>query len=119
MGINVFIIERKKFISASSLIKKYIYLLFTISTVFNSFSLAEQQNRQYSEMKKATFAAGCFWSVELVYQREDGVVNTSVGYIGGHKDNPTYREVCSGSTGHAEAVEVDYDETKVSYDRLL
>lgn len=66
----------------------------------------------------ATFAGGCFWGLELAYQRVPGVVKTSVGYTAGQQPGPTYNEVCSGSTGHAEAVQVTYDDT-VSYDRLL
>ncbi|KAJ2851483.1 hypothetical protein IWW36_001122 [Coemansia brasiliensis] len=67
----------------------------------------------------ATFAAGCFWSVELVFQRKEGVLQTQVGYTGGHKDNATYDEVCSGTTGHAEAVRLEYDPQVISYDDLL
>lgn len=67
----------------------------------------------------ATFAAGCFWSVELLYQREPGVLTTAVGYIGGHQESPTYKQVCTGATGHAEAVQLTYDPAVVSYSRLL
>ncbi|KAJ1744289.1 hypothetical protein LPJ78_000416 [Coemansia sp. RSA 989] len=67
----------------------------------------------------ATFAAGCFWSVELVFQRKNGVLQTQVGYTGGHKDSATYDEVCSGTTGHAEAVRLEYDPQVISYNDLL
>ena len=70
-------------------------------------------------MAKATFGAGCFWGVEAAFRRIDGVTNAAVGYAGGHKDNPSYREVCSGGTGHAEVVEVEYDPERVSFETLL
>jgi peptide-methionine (S)-S-oxide reductase len=68
---------------------------------------------------KATFGAGCFWGVEAAFRQLDGVTATRVGYTGGTLENPTYEDVCSHTTGHAEVVEVTYDPERVSYDQLL
>ena len=69
--------------------------------------------------KKATFGAGCFWGVEAAFRQLDGVTKTRVGYTGGSLENPTYEDVCSHTTGHAEVVEVTYDPERISYDQLL
>lgn len=70
-------------------------------------------------MEKATLAAGCFWGVEAAFRNVEGVIDAQCGYTGGTLSNPTYREVCTGRTGHAEAVEVTFDPARVSFNQLL
>jgi peptide-methionine (S)-S-oxide reductase len=70
-------------------------------------------------LKKATFGAGCFWGVEAAFRQLEGVTKTEVGYEGGTLENPTYEDVCSHTTGHAEVVEVTYDPERISYEQLL
>lgn len=70
-------------------------------------------------MAQATFALGCFWGPEATFREVQGVTDVTVGYTGGHIENPTYEQVCSGSTGHAEAVRIEYDPQRVSYEELL
>jgi peptide-methionine (S)-S-oxide reductase len=68
---------------------------------------------------QATFALGCFWHPEVVFRNIEGVIDAEVGYTGGHTVNPSYEQVCSGATGHAEAVRITYDPQRVTYERLL
>jgi len=72
-----------------------------------------------STSQKATFGAGCFWGVEETFRALDGVISTRVGYLGGKTENPTYQDVCTDETGHAEVVEVVFDPTRIAYEKLL
>ncbi|HEX2467221.1 MAG TPA: peptide-methionine (S)-S-oxide reductase MsrA [Solirubrobacterales bacterium] len=76
-------------------------------------------NEQTQNTEKATFGAGCFWQVEAEFRQVDGVIDTAVGYEGGDVPNPTYEEVCSGTTGHVEVCEISFDPAKVSYEDLV
>jgi peptide-methionine (S)-S-oxide reductase len=70
-------------------------------------------------MAQATLALGCFWGPEATFRKVEGVTDVTVGYTGGHTENPSYREVCSGTTGHAEAVRIEYDPARVGFEELL
>ena len=71
-----------------------------------------------SSFEKAYFAGGCFWGTEYYFQHLEGVIGTKVGYMGGHTDHPTYEEVCEKNTGHAETMEVTFDDSKIDYKTL-
>ena len=85
----------------------------------NSLSLDFVANLEVTDTQEAIFAAGCFWGVEYLFQQLPGVLKTEVGYTGGHKNHPSYQEVCSGETGHYEAIRVVYDPSKLSYKKVV
>ncbi|HDS09724.1 MAG TPA: bifunctional methionine sulfoxide reductase B/A protein [Firmicutes bacterium] len=84
----------------------------------NSISMLFIPDREWKDTAKAYFAGGCFWGIEYHFEQKPGVISAVSGYMGGTKENPTYEEVCSGDTGHFEAVEVTYDPKNVSYEEL-
>lgn len=110
--------------------KMKIFFLFTTLIIINSrcTELTSQNQKQErgkmnqiddSKIQLATFGSGCFWCSEAIFERVKGVVSVVSGYSGGKKDNPTYEDVCSGKTGHAEVVQISFDPSIVSYDELL
>ena len=85
---------------------------------FMNSDLTNMQNSSY-KTDTATFGTGCFWCTEAIFEQLDGVLKVSSGYTGGHVNNPTYKEVCDGTTGHAEVVQIVYDPAKITFDELL
>jgi peptide methionine sulfoxide reductase msrA/msrB len=107
--------------------KKLIMIAFVLSFVLTIYSNASEHNdrqgtttsNQNENIEKATFAGGCFWCMEHPFEKLDGVTEVISGYTGGHKVNPTYKEVSAGGTGHVEAVQITYVSNKITYDDLL
>ena len=91
---------------------------YLIGMIFG-FVLAETENNINQNIEQATFGAGCFWCVEAVFERLKGVVDVRVGYAGGNTENPTYEDICTGTTGHAEVIQIDYNQRVISYEKLL
>lgn len=96
-----------------------ISIFVTIQACGQKKSKEEMQTKNNSGLELATFGAGCFWCVEAIFQRVDGVEKVVSGYSGGHVKNPSYKEVCQGTTGHAEVCQLSYDPKVVSYEELL
>lgn len=94
------------------------YLLFTISLVFAFQNLNAQKMSDTKQYERAVFASGCYWGTEYFLQQAEGVIETTVGYAGGHVKNPSYYQVTTGKTGHAESVEVVYDPSVTDYETL-
>ncbi len=97
-------------------------LLLSMLVSMISFSMnaaPESTNAAPAKTELATFGGGCFWCTEAVFQSLDGVKKVTSGYAGGKTENPTYEQVCSGETGHAEVIQIEFDPTKISYDKLV
>ncbi len=94
----------------------FLLIMLVMFFFWSRFALAQECPERRA---KATFAGGCFWCMESVFEEVPGVIEAVSGYTGGHKENPTYEEVCSGTTGHLEAVQITYDPEKVTYQELL
>jgi peptide-methionine (S)-S-oxide reductase len=99
--------------------KTLIFLLFLILLGVDMKNTNAEDKSKIPIFEKAIFAAGCFWGVEETFRNIKGVVSTRVGYTGGSLKNPTYEDVCTDKTGHAEAIEIEYDPSVVSYEKLL
>lgn len=98
---------------------KHLWISIIVLVVLSVSPALSQDKQDDMSHAKATFAGGCFWCMEGPFDKLDGVISTTSGYIGGHTKNPTYREVSSGTTGHTEAVQIVYDPKKVTYQKLL
>jgi len=99
-----------------AIIAGVLFSIYSIGICGDNMTELKQEEKQF---EKATFAGGCFWCMEHPFDKLDGVISTTSGYIGGQKENPTYKEVSAGGTGHAEAVEIAYDPSKITYEALL
>ena len=92
---------------------------FYLIWIIFGFVLAETEKNINQNIEQATIGAGCFWCVEAVFEQLDGVVDVRAGYTGGNTENPTYEDICRGKTGHAEVIQIDYDSSLISFEKLL
>ena len=99
--------------------KRTVYSLLAVGAL-NFIALAQPTNTMNpNKTELATFGGGCFWCMEAVFERLPGVKSVTSGFAGGHTENPTYPQVCTGTTGHAEVTQIEFDPAKISYDKLL
>ena len=98
--------------------KRRLIPFYFIGIIFG-FILAETEKNIKQNMEQATFGAGCFWCVEAVFEQLDGVIDVRSGYTGGSTENPTYEDICTGKTGHAEVIQIDFDPSLIRYKKLL
>jgi peptide-methionine (S)-S-oxide reductase len=99
--------------------KQTIYLLLAVGALNFSALAQPNQNMNTNIIETATFGGGCFWCMEAVFERLPGVKSVASGFAGGHTTNPTYEQVCTGDTGHAEVTQIEFDPAKISYEKLL
>ena len=98
--------------------KRRLIPFYFIGIIFG-FILAETEKNIKQNIEQATFGGGCFWCVEAVFQNIEGVLDVRSGYTGGITENPTYEDICTSKTGHAEVIQIDFDSTLISYEKLL
>ena len=98
--------------------KRRLIAFYFMGIIFG-FILAETEKNIVKTLEQATFGAGCFWCVEAVFEQLDGVVDVRSGYTGGTTENPTYEAICTGKTGHAEVIQIDFNSTLISFEKLL
>jgi peptide-methionine (S)-S-oxide reductase len=99
--------------------RNWIFLLAALAWSAAAAEPAKTMNNETNKTETATLGGGCFWCIEAVYERLDGVKSVTSGYAGGHRENPTYKEVCTGLTGHAEVTQVEFDPKRITYSQLL
>ena len=102
----------------SHIFKYYLFIMYFLSIILGR-SMVETDKKNKNILEQATFGAGCFWCVEAIFERLEGVLDVRVGYIGGKSENPTYEDVCSGKTGHVEVIQLDYNPQIIRFNKLM